>query len=108
LSFPEVSADITRATRVTVQATDLEGKPIEFEAEGLLSRAAQHETDHLNGILFIDRMSSAAKVSLGSKLKRLQQEKSRESFVPKGQEDSARGFNPGNRVRSSRPEGAQD
>jgi peptide deformylase len=71
LSFPEVSADITRATRVTVKATDLEGKPVEFEAEGLLSRAAQHETDHLNGILFIDRMSSAAKVSVGSKLKRL-------------------------------------
>jgi peptide deformylase len=71
LSFPEVSADITRAARVTVQATDLEGKPVEFEAEGLLSRAAQHETDHLNGILFIDRMSSAAKVSLGSMLKRL-------------------------------------
>jgi peptide deformylase len=71
LSFPEVTADITRAARATVKASNLDGNQIEFEAEGLLARAAQHEVDHLNGILFIDRMSSATKVSLGSKLKRL-------------------------------------
>jgi peptide deformylase len=71
LSFPEITADISRAERVKVTALDLEGKPVAFEAEGLLSRAAQHETDHLNGILFIDRMSSAAKVTLASKLKKL-------------------------------------
>src|SRR5260221_12390480 len=72
LSIPEVSADITRATRVTVKATDLEGKPVEFEAEGLLSRDDQHETDHLNGILFIDGMNTASKCSLDSKLKRFE------------------------------------
>jgi peptide deformylase len=71
LSFPEVTADISRAERVKVAALDLDGKPVSFEAEGLLSRAVQHETDHLNGILFIDRMSSATKVTLGSKLKKL-------------------------------------
>ena len=71
LSFPEVTAEISRAERVKVTALDLNGKPVSFEAEGLLSRAVQHETDHLNGILFIDRMSSAAKVTLGSKLKKL-------------------------------------
>jgi len=71
LSFPEITADISRAERVKVKALDLDGKPVEFEAEGLLSRAIQHETDHLNGILFIDRMSSATKVTLGSKLKKL-------------------------------------
>jgi peptide deformylase len=71
LSFPEVTADISRAERVKVTALDLDGKPVSFEAEGLLSRAVQHETDHLNGILFIDRMSSATKVTLGSKLKKL-------------------------------------
>jgi peptide deformylase len=71
LSFPEVTADITRAAHVTVKATDLDGNPVEFEAEGLLSRAAQHEVDHLNGVLFIDRMNSATKASLGNKLKRL-------------------------------------
>jgi peptide deformylase len=71
LSFPEITADIPRAERVKAKALNLDGKPVEFEAEGLLSRAIQHETDHLNGILFIDRMSSATKVTLGSKLKKL-------------------------------------
>jgi len=71
LSFPDISADIARAAHVKVRATGLNGEPIEFEAEGLLSRAAQHEVDHLNGILFIDRMSSATKVALASKLKKL-------------------------------------
>ena len=71
LSFPEITADISRAERAKVTALDLEGKPVSFEAEGLLSRAVQHETDHLNGILFIDRMSSASKVTLASKLKKL-------------------------------------
>ena len=71
LSFPEVTADISRAEHVKVTALDLEGKSVSFEAEGLLARAVQHETDHLNGILFIDRMSSAAKVTLASKLKKL-------------------------------------
>ena len=54
------------------EAETLEGKPIEIEATGLLARALQHEVDHLNGILFIDRMSSVAKASLQSRLKRLQ------------------------------------
>jgi peptide deformylase len=71
LSFPEINADISRAVRVKVKALDLEGQSVAFETEGLLSRAVQHEADHLNGILFIDRMSSATKVSLGSKLKKL-------------------------------------
>jgi peptide deformylase len=71
LSFPDISADIARAAHVKVRATGLDGELIEFEAEGLLSRAAQHEVDHLNGILFIDRMSSATKVALSSKLKKL-------------------------------------
>lgn len=71
LSFPEINGDIERAAHVKVRAEGLDGKPIEFEAEGLLARAAQHEVDHLNGILFIDRMNSATKVSLGGKLKKL-------------------------------------
>ncbi|MGA8659822.1 MAG: peptide deformylase [Chthoniobacterales bacterium] len=71
LSFPEISGDIVRAVHVKVRAEGLDGEPIEFEAEGLLSRAAQHEVDHLNGVLFIDRMNSAAKASLGGKLKKL-------------------------------------
>jgi peptide deformylase len=71
LSFPEITGEISRAARIKVKATDLKGRQIEFEAAGLLGRVVQHETDHLNGILFIDRMSSATKVSLAGKLKRL-------------------------------------
>lgn len=74
LSFPEMQAEIDRSHLVQVKAQTLEGETIEFRASGLLARALQHEVDHLNGILFIDRMSSAAKASLASRLKRLQKE----------------------------------
>lgn len=77
LSFPEITGDIERSDSIAVRAQDLDGNPIEFEATGLLARAIQHEVDHLNGILFIDRMNSAAKVSLASRLKRLQKETQR-------------------------------
>jgi peptide deformylase len=77
LSFPEISADIERAGWAKVEAQTLDGERVEIEATGLLARALQHEIDHLNGILFIDRMSSVAKASLSSKLKRLQKETQR-------------------------------
>ena len=86
LSFPEITGDIERATSVTVRAQTLESSAIEIEATGFLARAIQHEGDHLNGILFIDRMNSAAKAALSSRLKRLQKEtrrgvKHREALV---------------------------
>lgn len=71
LSFPDISAEITRPPRVAVRARNLDGEETAFEADGLLGRAVQHEVDHLNGILFIDRMSSAVKASLASRLKRM-------------------------------------
>ncbi len=74
LSFPEISGDITRAAGVRCKARNLEGEQLEFDAAGLLARALQHEVDHLNGVLFIDRMSSAAKAGIAGKLKRLQKE----------------------------------
>ncbi len=77
LSFPEMRADITRPETVTATVQTLEGNSLVIETDGLLSRAIQHETDHLNGVLFIDRMSSAAKTSLRGRLKRLQRENSR-------------------------------
>jgi peptide deformylase len=77
LSFPEITGEIERAKSITTRAQNLDGEPIEIEATGFLARAIQHEVDHLNGILFIDRMSSAAKTSLSSKLKRLQKETQR-------------------------------
>jgi peptide deformylase len=86
LSFPEITGDIERATSVTVRAQTVEGSTTEIEATGFLARAIQHEGDHLNGILFIDRMNSAAKAALSSRLKRLQKEtrrgiKHREALV---------------------------
>ncbi len=74
LSFPEITGEIVRAKLITVRAQNLDGEPIEIETTGFLARAVQHEIDHLNGILFIDRMSTAAKIGLSSKLKRLQKE----------------------------------
>lgn len=72
LSFPEMSARIVRSARVDVVANGLEGESIRFSATGLLARAVQHESDHLHGVLFIDRMSPASRVSIAGKLKRLQ------------------------------------
>jgi len=74
LSFPEITGDIERANSVIVRGQTLEGDTIEIEASGFLARAIQHEGDHLSGILFIDRMNSAAKAALSSRLKRLQKE----------------------------------
>ena len=74
LSFPEITGEIERAKSVIVRAQTLEDRTIEIEASGFLARAIQHEGDHLNGILFIDRMNSAAKAALSSRLKRLQKE----------------------------------
>ena len=71
LSFPKMTSEILRSVRVHCRAQKLDGTEYDFEAEGFLARALQHEVDHLNGVLFIDRMSSAAKASLAGKLKRL-------------------------------------
>jgi peptide deformylase len=86
LSFPEITGEIERAKSVLVRAQTLEGERIEMEVSGFLARAIQHEGDHLNGILFIDRMNSAAKAALSSRLRRLQKEtrrgiKHRETLV---------------------------
>ena len=77
LSFPEITGEIERSESVIARGETLEGEVIEVEATGLLARALQHEVDHLNGILFIDRMSSAAKASWASRLKRMQKETQR-------------------------------
>ncbi|MBI5742092.1 MAG: peptide deformylase [Nitrospirae bacterium] len=56
LSIPDYTTVLKRAMKVLVKGYDREGGPVEIEAEGLLARALQHEIDHLNGILFVDRM----------------------------------------------------
>lgn len=77
LSFPDLRGDISRPESITAQLTRLDGTTIKVETDGLLARAIQHETDHLNGILFIDRMTSASKVGLRNRLKRMQKESSK-------------------------------
>lgn len=74
LSFPELTADIDRAAAVHADAKLLDGRAVSFDATGLLARALQHEVDHLNGILFIDRMNSATKVSIAGQLKRMRRD----------------------------------
>src|ERR1039457_6246105 len=72
LSFPEIYAEISRPGEVEVKALNEKLKPIEFRAGGLLSRVIQHEMDHLNGILFIDRMTKKTKQEIRDELDKLQ------------------------------------
>ncbi len=72
LSFPEIFGEISRPESVDVKALNEKGKPISFRCGGLLARAVQHETDHLNGLLFIDRMDKKTKAELQDELDELQ------------------------------------
>jgi peptide deformylase len=74
LSFPEIFGEITRPEAVEVTALDVEGRRQGFRCAGLLSRAVQHEVDHLQGILFIDRMDKKTKEQLRPDLESLQAE----------------------------------
>ena len=57
LSIPGIFEEVSRSVRITVKACDQFGRPFELEPEGYLARAIQHEVDHLEGVLFIDRLS---------------------------------------------------
>jgi peptide deformylase len=74
LSFPGVTEEIRRAEKVTVKALDRDGKPFELEAEGLLAVAVQHENDHLNGVVMLDKLSAVKRRLLGRKLARAKSE----------------------------------
>ena len=71
LSVPGVDAKIKRYKKCSVTATDIDGNEFTQEAEGLLSRALQHEYDHLQGRLIIDRMGQVAKIAARKTLKKL-------------------------------------
>jgi peptide deformylase len=71
LSFPEIFAEISRPGQADVRATNEKGEKLEFRCGGLLARAVQHELDHINGVLFIDRMSRADKDELKPELDKL-------------------------------------
>ena len=71
LSIHDIRAEVRRPSIVKGTFGLLDGSQIELETDGLLARVIQHETDHLNGVLFVDRVSAAAKVTLRRKLKKL-------------------------------------
>jgi len=63
---------IRRAQRCRVVAQDLDGNPLELEVEDLVARACQHETDHLNGVLIIDRMGPSDRIATRKTLRALE------------------------------------
>jgi peptide deformylase len=71
LSIPGLREDVTRHEWVRIQAQDLKGETFTVEGTELLARAFQHEIDHLNGILYIDRVTSIRRTLMGKKLKRI-------------------------------------
>jgi peptide deformylase len=70
LSVVDFRADVKRYEKVTVRALDEEGHPLEFEATGLMAVIMQHEIDHLDGILFIDRISSLKRTMYKKRIKK--------------------------------------
>ena len=78
LSVPDYNEDVKRKEKVVVRYQDLEGKVCEIAAEGLLAIALQHELDHLDGILFIDRISALKRALYRRKLQKEKKEKEKE------------------------------
>lgn len=71
LSIPEITEKVTRPEMIRVRALGLDRRPIEFEAEGLLARVVCHEVDHLDGVLFVDRLSGLRKERVRRQLRKL-------------------------------------
>ena len=74
LSFPEIYAPVRRPAKITVNAYGLDGRELSYEMEGLYARAVQHELDHLDGVLFVDRLSPTNLMAIKSELDDLEQE----------------------------------
>ena len=74
LSFPKIRGDVTRPEKITVRYHDQYGVPHVLTCDGLLARCIQHEVDHLNGVLFIDRMTKPARSAVDDAVKGLAKE----------------------------------
>lgn len=74
LSIREIRAEVRRPLTVRATLPQLDGSVLVIETDGLLARALQHEVDHLNGVLFVDRLPAVVKVSMKNRLKRLLEE----------------------------------
>ncbi|MGB8933319.1 MAG: peptide deformylase [Anaeromyxobacteraceae bacterium] len=79
LSVPGEAEDVERAAKVWVRALDRDGKPIEVEGDGLLAIALQHELDHLDGVLFVDHLSSLKRELIRKRMKKLKAERASET-----------------------------
>ena len=75
LSVIDLTAKVERYSKLLVRAQDLEGKTLEFPAEDFFARVIQHELDHLNGILFIDRLSALKRALYKKRLKKILRDK---------------------------------
>ena len=73
LSIPDVMAEVKRPERIVVEGIDVQNESVRIEADGLLARVLQHEIDHLNGVLFIDRISGLKRQLLKEALLKIQQ-----------------------------------
>ena len=70
LSIPDVLAEVNRASQIEIKGYDLNGDEVRYEAEGYLARAFQHEMDHLNGVLFWDKLGKVKRDILKRKFKK--------------------------------------
>ena len=74
LSLPGIHGKVKRSKRIVMRGYDLDGQEIELEADGMVARCMLHEFDHLDGILFIDRLSPVKKQSIKRKLRSLEED----------------------------------
>ncbi|MGD0896944.1 MAG: peptide deformylase [Thermoguttaceae bacterium] len=93
LSFPEIFAPVRRAEKISISAFNLAGEEVQYEPTGLLARAAQHEYDHLDGVLFIDRLTPSHLAAIRPALEELELEFSgarQRGVIPDDQQITAR------------------
>jgi peptide deformylase len=77
LSVPGVFYDVIRPEKIKVRAKDIDGKPLDFEADEVFSRVIQHETDHLDGVLFIERIPEEHLKEISSDLEKIRKSKNK-------------------------------
>jgi peptide deformylase len=93
LSFPEIFAPVRRAEKIQIAAYNLAGEEVQYEPTGLLARAAQHEYDHLDGVLFIDRLTPGHLAEIRPELEELELEFAgdrQRGVIPNDQQITAR------------------
>jgi peptide deformylase len=71
LSIPDFTDTVVRPVKLTIRGVDLKGEEVKYDAEGLLARCFCHEIDHLNGLLFVDRLSPLRRTLIRNKIKKL-------------------------------------